>query len=310
MRQRDLGLALLVVLVWGASFTVIKLGLKDTPPMLLGALRYLLSAFPALLWFARPQVPWRWWLAYGLTVGLGQFAFLFLAVRLGLPAGVASVALQTQAFFTLFFAHIFLGEPLRARHLGDMLLAASGLCLLAQPVLADGQNVSLWAYLLVLAAAASWAVSNIVLNKAARSVPNFDLMGFIVWTSLVPTLPFALLSWGLGETIQWRNGLPMLTSMAWLSVAYLAVGGTLVGNGVFSFLLTRYPAGRMASFTLLVPVAGLAIASLVLDESLSNLQWLGCSLVVLGLVVRFRQTASPRRLAWASLSQRRLKTDC
>lgn len=288
MPPRELLLALSVVMLWGGSFTVIKLGLQDMPPMLLGALRYLLSAFPALLWFARPKVPLRWWLAYGLTVGVGQFAFLFLAVRLGLPAGVASVALQTQAFFTMVFAAVFLGETLRRQQLAGLVLAAGGLALLAQAAMAPGATVPALAWLLVLLAAACWAASNIVLNKAARSVPRFDLMAFIVWTSLVPPLPFALLSWALDEQVTWHGIWPQLSGIAWLSIAYLALGGTLLGNGIFSRLLTRYPAGRISAFTLLVPVAGLSIAHLVIGESLGPTQWLACGLVVLGLVVTTR----------------------
>lgn len=285
MQPREVALALAVVLLWGGSFTVIKLGLQDVPPMLLGALRYLLSAFPAVLWFARPRVPWRWWIAYGLTVGVGQFALLFWAVRLGLPAGVASVALQTQAFFTMVFAAAFLGEALRPRQVAGLLVAAAGLALVAQPALHQAGAVAPWAYVLVLGAAASWAASNIVLRKAAEGSTDFDQMAFIVWTSLVPPLPFALLSWLLGEPVEWNGALPQLSGMGWLSVAYLAVGGTLLGNGIFSALLTRYPAGRIASFTLLVPLVGLSTASLATGESLLSIQWGGCGLVVLGLCV-------------------------
>jgi O-acetylserine/cysteine efflux transporter len=276
-----------VVMVWGGSFTVIKLGLQDMPPMLLGCMRYLLSAFPALLWFARPKVALRWWLAYGLTVGVGQFAFLFLAVRHGLPAGVASVALQTQAFFTLVFARFFLHEPFRARQIVGLLVATPGLLLVATSAGASGAVIEPVAYLLVLASAVCWAGSNIVLNKAAASVKrsDFHLMGFIVWTSLVPPLPFALLSWLMGESwpLAWEAGL--LSPLAWGSIVYLAVGGTLLGNGIFSDLMTRHPTGRIAPFTLLVPVFGLSLAALILHEQLSASQWLGCLLVGCGLAI-------------------------
>src|SRR5437899_445609 len=69
MPLRDVLMACGVMLVWGMSFTVIKLGLGDMPPMLMGALRFVLSAFPALLFVPRPKVALRWWLYYGLSVG-------------------------------------------------------------------------------------------------------------------------------------------------------------------------------------------------------------------------------------------------
>ena len=109
MSPKDLLLALVVIIVWGLNFVVIKIGLHDMPPMLLGALRFMLAAFPAILFIRRPQIPLRWLLAYGLTISLGQFAFLFYAMSVGMPAGLASLVLQSQAFFTLLFAALFLG---------------------------------------------------------------------------------------------------------------------------------------------------------------------------------------------------------
>ena len=112
MTPKDLLLALLVIVVWGMNFVVIKVGLHGMPPMLMGALRFLLAAFPAILFVRRPQVPLRWMLAYGMTISLGQFAFLFYAMYVGMPAGLASLGLQSQAFFTPFFAALFLGEQI------------------------------------------------------------------------------------------------------------------------------------------------------------------------------------------------------
>src|SRR3989338_527551 len=117
MQPKDLLLALVVIIVWGMNFVVIKIGLDNMPPMLLGALRFLLAAFPAILFIRRPQIPLRWLLAYGLTISLGQFAFLFYAMSVGMPAGLASLVLQSQAFFTLLFAALFLDERLRAANL-------------------------------------------------------------------------------------------------------------------------------------------------------------------------------------------------
>ncbi|MBN3767982.1 EamA family transporter, partial [Burkholderia sp. Ac-20365] len=110
MSPKDLLLALVVVVAWGVNFVVIKVGLHGVPPLLLGALRFTLAAFPAVLFVKRPKLPLRWLLAYGATISFGQFALLFTAMYVGMPAGLASVVLQAQAFFTLVFAAFFLGE--------------------------------------------------------------------------------------------------------------------------------------------------------------------------------------------------------
>jgi len=101
MSVKDMLLALCVVVAWGVNFVVIKLGLQGMPPFLLAGLRFALVAFPALLFVKRPAIPLRWLVIYGMTISFGQFAFLFLAIKLGMPAGVASLVLQAQAFFTL-----------------------------------------------------------------------------------------------------------------------------------------------------------------------------------------------------------------
>jgi len=288
LSARDLLWALVLVSTWGGSFTVIKLGLGDVPPMMLGALRYVLSAFPALLFFPMPRVPLRGWLAYGMTVGVGQFALLFLAVRWGLPAGVASVALQAQAFFTLVFARWFLGEHIRPVQWLGMALAGLGLGLLMAPVSTDVHNHSAVAYLLILGAAASWAASNVVLKRIKQATPPhdpLDVLGFIVWTSIVPPLPFAGLSWWTGEFTEPAAVLQGISGWGWMSILYLAWGGTLLGNGIFSRLLGRYPVARVAPITLLVPVLGLFVAWWVLGEHISARQYLGCTVIMLGLIV-------------------------
>ena len=77
MTRKDGLLALLVVVVWGLNFVVIKMGLHNMPPLMLAGLRFLLVAFPALLFVARPKIPLKLLLGYGLTISFGQFAFLF-----------------------------------------------------------------------------------------------------------------------------------------------------------------------------------------------------------------------------------------
>lgn len=145
---------------------------------------------------------------------------------------------------------------------------------------------------------AFWGLSNVVARMAADSIPagqKFDLMGFIVWTGLIPPLPFALLSlWleGPGTVVSTLRHFS-LASVG--SVAYLAFGGTLFGSGAFTMLLTRHPPGKVAPFTLLVPVVGLATASVVLGEGLSTNQWFGCLFVLLGLVINLLGSRSVAR---------------
>lgn len=278
MSPKDLLLALVVIVVWGLNFVVIKVGLHDMPPMLLGALRFLLAAFPAILFIKRPQLPLRWLLLYGLTISLGQFALLFSAMAVGMPAGLASLVLQSQAFFTLLFAALLLGERLRAGNLLGLLVAAGGLLLIG---LQGDRGMTLAGFVLTIGAASMWALGNIVTRKLGK----VDLVGLVVWGSLVPPLPFLALSWWLEGPVAIDTALRGIGLDSLLVLAYLAFGATILGYGLWSRLLSRYPASQVAPFSLLVPVVGLSSSALLLDEHLGPLQLLGALLVMLGLLI-------------------------
>ncbi|SPX55535.1 drug/metabolite transporter permease [Klebsiella pneumoniae] len=164
MTRKDGLLALLVVVVWGLNFVVIKLGLHNMPPLMLAGLRFMLVAFPALLFVARPAIPLRLLLGYGLTISFGQFAFLFCAIGLGMPAGLASLVLQAQAFFTIILGAFVFGERLQGKQLAGIALAIFGVLVLVEGSL-GGEHVPLVGFMLTLAAALSWACGNIFNKK-------------------------------------------------------------------------------------------------------------------------------------------------
>ncbi|CAG4890372.1 EamA family transporter [Paraburkholderia saeva] len=278
MSPKDLLLALVVVVAWGINFVVIKVGLHGVPPMLLGALRFLLAAVPAVFFVKRPQVPLRWLFAYGATISFGQFAFLFTAMYVGMPAGLASLVLQAQAFFTLLFAVMFLHERLRVQNVAGLLVAAAGLALIGMQ---GGHSMTVAGFVLTLCAAVSWALGNIVTKKVGK----VDLVGLVVWASLIPPVPFFVLSYYFEGPQRIGAALTGIGAMSIFAIVYLAFIATLLGYGLWSRLLSRYPASQVAPFSLLVPIVGLASASLFLDEHLSQAQIAGAALVMAGLAV-------------------------
>jgi O-acetylserine/cysteine efflux transporter len=278
MSPKDLLLALVVVVAWGVNFVVIKVGLHGVPPMLLGALRFALAAVPAVFFVKRPQMPWRWLFAYGATISFGQFAFLFSAMYVGMPAGLASLVLQAQAFFTLIFAALFLHERFRVPNIVGLLIAAGGLAVIG---LQGGHAMTLAGFVLTLCAACSWALGNIVTKKVGK----VDLVGLVVWGSLIPPLPFFALSYAFEGPQRIVAALSGISATSIFAIVYLAFIATLIGYGLWSRLLSRYPASQVAPFSLLVPIVGLASASLFLDERLSAAQIVGALLVMAGLAV-------------------------
>lgn len=299
MSVKDMLLALCVVVAWGINFVVIKVGLQGMPPFLLAGLRFTLVAFPAIFFVRHPKVPLRWLLVYGMTISFGQFAFLFLAIKLGMPAGLASLVLQAQAFFTIGLGALLMAEKLRWNHVAGMLIATLGMFLLATAGMA-GQTtagITLTTMMLTLAAALSWGFGNIT-NKIIMRNRQVPVLSLVTWSALVPVIPFFLCSWLFEGGHVIATSLRNISLTTVLALFYLAFIATIVGYGIWGNLLSRYETWRVAPLSLLVPVVGIISAVLILGETLSLQQMIGAVAVIIGLLVNvFGGMLLPARLA-------------
>ncbi len=290
MNGKDLSLALLVVTLWGANFTVVRLGLDGVPPMLLAALRFVFAIFPAIFFVKRPAVsPW-YWVTYGLMTGVGMYGTLFYAMSIGMPAGIASVVLQSQVFFSLLLGGIILKESLSGIQITGIAIAATGLYFVGcHNSGVSASAIPLASFLLTLVGAAFWGMSNILVRKAAAAAAaqgeRLDIMSLIVWSSLIPPVPLFLFALLLDSPQEISKALFSMDVISLFAILYLAYGATLFGFGLWSSLLSRHPASRVAPLSLLVPVVGLFTAGIVLGEQLTPVQWWGCLLVIGGLLV-------------------------
>lgn len=266
----------------GFSFVAIKVGLRELPPFMLAAARYLLAAFPLVLFVKPPRIPWRYVAGYGFAIGVCQFGLLFLGIELGMPAGLSSLVIQVQIFFTIALGAAFLGERLRREDLIGAAIATIGLALLGVQKVLSGVNATLVGFALVIAAAAAWATGNVVAKLAARE-HKADMFALVVWSSLVPPLPLAALAYVFeGGTSAWQ-AVGSAGTLTWASVLFLAWGATLFGFASLAALLHRYPTALVSPFALLIPVSGIASGVLFLGEGLAPLQIVGALLVLAGL---------------------------
>jgi O-acetylserine/cysteine efflux transporter len=284
LASRDLALILVVVALLGFSFVPIKIGLREIPPFALAALRFLFAAFPLVLFIRRPRIPASVVVAYGFAIGVCQFGLLFLALNLGMPAGLSSIVIQVQVFFTIGLGVACLRDRLRRENVIGAVAAAFGVGLLGIYKLRTGAESTFIGLLLVLAAAFAWAVGNIVAKRAARD-HEADMFALVVWSSLVPPLPLATASYFFEGGPAALHALVSASALAWGCVIFLAYVATLFGFASWARLLHRYPTALVSPFALLIPVSGLASGALLLGESLAPLQALGVALVLAGLVV-------------------------
>ena len=279
---RDLALILAVVALWGFSFVAIKVGLREIQPFALAALRFFFAAVPLVFFIRRPRMPWRFVVAYGFGIGVFQFGLLFLGMKLGMPAGLSSVVIMVQVFFTVGLAIAFLGDDLRREDLLGAAVATLGVVLLGVYKMMAGVTSTLIGFFLVIAAALAWAVGNVVAKHAATEY-HADMFALVVWSSLVPPVPLALLSFAFEGGSSVGTAIASAGAITWGCVLLLAWGATLFGFASWAGLLHRYPTALVAPFALLVPVSGLASGAIFLGESLAPLQMAGVALVLLGL---------------------------
>ncbi|WP_278260656.1 EamA family transporter [Nocardia sp. AG03] len=284
MTTRDRLLGLTVVVLWGLNFLAIRVGLDHFPPFFFVALRFAVIAIPVLIFVPRSAVRTRWLLLYGAGFGIAQFAFLFTAMRVGMPTGLASLVLQSSAPFTVVLGAVLLRERLRPTQIAGLAVAVAGMTIIAADRFA---TATLLPVLLTLAGGLGWAFGNIGARQAGADSPGFDPLHLTLWMSVVPVLPMLALSMlvegpdtgvrALGTAVTTAAGWPALAALA-----YIAVLATVCGSGLWTYLMSRYPAGTVAPLSLLVPVVGIAAAWLALGEQPSVAALLGGVIVIAG----------------------------
>lgn len=278
MPFRHVLLALLVVAIWGFNFVVIKLSVEALPPILAACLRFTAAALPAVFFVKPPRAPWYLVVGFGLAFGFALYGFLNLALAWGMSAGLSSLVLQTQAFFTMALAFVLLGERPRRMQIIGALVAFAGIAVIAVERVAA---TALLPLVMTLLAALSWGLANVLTKKAGK----VSAVGFTVWGSLVAPVPLLALSL-MVEGPEAVVG--AISGFGWSDaalIAFLAYPATLLGGAIWAWLLGRHPASVVAPFTLLVPITGLLSGYLVLGEVITPIEVAGAVLVIAGLVI-------------------------
>lgn len=278
MPLKDSLLATLVAVIWGVNFVVIDEGLPGVPPLLFAAIRFTIVAAIGVLLVPRPALPWAVLIRVGIFMSLGQFALLYTALHLGMPAGIASLVLQAQVIFTALIAFGWLGERPSRRQLMGIVIGVSGLALVA---FGRGTSTPVIGLLLTLGAGLSWGIGNVISRRAAVS----SGLALTVWSAMVVPIPLFAMSLTLDGPAVVGHALTHLPAGAIWSTAYTAVLASLVGYGIWNSLLARHPAAAVVPFALIVPPVGMFTAWLVQHESPTAAERIGALLVLLGVAV-------------------------
>lgn len=274
-------LVLLVVIVWGFNFLFVKLGLNEIPPLQLCAIRFLLASVPAIFFIKPPNAAFSKVAAYGLVMFAMQFSLLFMGMYVGMTPGLASLIMQVQVFFSMFFAALVINEIPNKRQIVGAVISFLGIGLVAMHTDA---TVSFVGFALILAAAAAWGFGNLI----TKQFVDINIIALIVWGSFVACFPMFILSLLLEGPMSFAQSYQDLTWVGVASVLYITFGSTWLGYGLWNWLLSRHPVSTIVPFTLLVPVVGMLASIIFLEEPFFLWKLNAGLLVIAGLCINFK----------------------
>jgi len=273
----DISIAVLVAVIWGLAFVASRLALDELSPELMTALRFAIAAVPCLF-VRKPDVSWPLLIAISSSLFLGQFLAQAFAIAHGVPVGLSSVIVQSQALFTIALAALIFREmPTPMQGVG-IAIATAGLLMICGTV---GYDFSVGAFAIIMICPVSFAIGNILLRQA-HGAPMFDLFAWLCLAAAVPLVAIALISNGPAST--WHE----LTHASLLAiVCMLALGGlsTSIAYWLWGRLLRDYPAAQVVPFALLVPFVGSGASSIVFGEKFGPLRLAGMLTVIGGIAI-------------------------
>ena len=277
MKPADVFLAVLVAVIWGLAFVASRLALDELSPSLMTAMRFAIAALPCLF-VRRPNVPWTVLIAISATLFLGQFLAQSWGIAHGVPVGLASVIVQSQALFTVAFAAVAFREMPAGMQVAGIAVAAIGLLMICGTV---GFDFSVGAFAVLMISPVSFAIGNLLLRQA-REVPMFDLFA---WLCLVPPLPLLALAYAVdGPQATW-HALWQMSLTGWASMLFVGAISTCIAYWLWGRLLRDHTAAQVVPFALLVPFVGAAASSIVFGERFGPLRLAGMVTVVCGIAI-------------------------
>lgn len=277
MSLKHLMLIFLVIFSWGFSYVATKIGLLELPPFLFATLRFSVLIIPALF-IPFPKTKFSGFILFSLFMCFAQFAFLFLGVKLGMPAGLASLVMQAQAFFTIIMGTLLLKEQIKLKAIIGLGIAVLGLIVIGSDTNTDMTTIGL---LFTLLSALSWAIGNILVKK----LQPVNTLSLTVWGTVFAILPLALASFIFEGFDTIKTSLINLTISGIVCIIYLGLVASLLAYTLWAKMLASYPTSLIAPFSLLVPIIGMSSTAFFLQEHLSSREIIGASIIMFGLII-------------------------
>lgn len=278
MKKNDLILGMMVMIVWGLNFSVIKLGVNEIDPLLLTALRFSLATLPAIFFVKKPDVSWAYLITYGWLFAIGVWGMATWSITAGLSAGMASVLLQMNVAFGLFLGYFLLKEKLAMNKIIGSGLALSGLLL--SLTVTDG-SVTQTGLVFILTSALCWSLASITIKKSGTK----QVFAFSLWAMAFAPLPLFLIVYLQSGDAAFITLTEQFNERVIFSVLFQAYPVTLLGYWIWNRLLVTYPLTTVAPLTLLVPIFGLLGGVLFYQEEVGLIKLIASLCVISGVLI-------------------------
>jgi drug/metabolite transporter (DMT)-like permease len=295
----------IIYFVWGSTFLAIRVGVREVPPFLLAAMRFLVAGLVLYGWMLvqgeRSPSGRQWGSAFLLAVLIFvlDYGLLFWAEQ-RVPSGIAAVMMATIPVFMALAEIIFLRtQRLTVRLTVALLIGIGGVAVLMSHSLnLGGAPIDRAGAVALIVASMSWAIASALTRKLPLPPSKVMSSGAQM---LAGGVLLALTAAGLGEFHQFH---PLVVSRgAWLSLLYLIVAGSIIAFTAYVWLIHHESPSKVGTYAYVNPVVAVLVGYFLGGETIGPRTIAGTLLVLVSVVVI---TTTPKKAASQGLV---IKTD-
>ena len=269
-------LAVLVSICWGGNFAASKFALLHFPPFFTIFIRYLIVSIVLLPFARRIDANLKQLSILALLMISAHFTLVFTSLWMGLSITTTVIAIQMGAPFSCLLGAIFLNDKLGGWRTLGMTVSFMGIVVIAGTPNVGEHEL---AFALAVLGAMVWAGSNIYMKTIGKQ----PVMPVMFWTALL-SLPQT----GLVSLLIESNHIELLQTAplsAWAGIIYSALISTIVGYGLWYWLMRTYDVTQVAPFSLLVPISAFVAGIVFFHETLTPQMMLGAAITVIGVAI-------------------------
>ncbi|HYW65994.1 MAG TPA: EamA family transporter [Candidatus Dormibacteraeota bacterium] len=277
----------IIYFVWGSTFLAIRVGVREVPPLILAAMRFLVAGVVLYVWMiARGERSpsgrqWRSASILGIVIFVLDYGLLFWAER-RVPSGIAAVMLATIPVFMALSEIIFLRtQKLTVRLVLALLIGIGGVAvLMSRSSNLGGVPIDRMGALALMVASLSWSIASSLARKLPLPPSKVMSSGAQM---LAGGVFLTLTAAALGE---FRDFHPWTVSRgAWLSLLYLIVAGSIIGFTAYVWLIHHESPTKVGTYAYVNPIVAVLVGYFLGGEALSLRTMLGTLFVLIGVVV-------------------------